>query len=228
MADLKTDYVNDVLDTDVNNERTYNLVDANGNLIYEGIKIRETTVLATTGDNYGATQINEQNTFINGLKADFSQALTDLKATAIAQAVGATGTTFASVISKLGEIVNRGAWSSNATSNGTITIPQGYHNGSGTVSVNVQHNPSFGMVATAGDRGGGGSAYISGYKRYIVFVSRSNNESGYPTVSGCGATYLSSAHMMYAQVCSVYYCTSSGTITISGDVVRGWFVVGVN
>jgi len=72
MADLKTDYVNDVLDTDVNNERTYNLVDANGNLIYEGIKIRETTVLATTGDNYGAPQINEQNETINQINADLS------------------------------------------------------------------------------------------------------------------------------------------------------------
>lgn len=72
MADLKTDYVNDVLDTNVNNERTYNLVDANGNLIYEGIKIRETTVLSTTGDNYGALQINEQNTKINQINNDLS------------------------------------------------------------------------------------------------------------------------------------------------------------
>ena len=72
MADLKTDYVNDVLDTDVNNERTYNLVDANGNLIYEGIKIRETTVLSTTGDNYGALQINEQNTKINQINNDLT------------------------------------------------------------------------------------------------------------------------------------------------------------
>lgn len=72
MADLKTDYKNDVLDTDVNTERTYNLVDANGNLIYKGIKIRETTVLATTGDDYGALQINEQNTKINQINNDLS------------------------------------------------------------------------------------------------------------------------------------------------------------
>lgn len=72
MADLKTDYVNDVLDTDVNTERTYNLVDANGNLIYEGIKIRETTVLSTTGDDYGALEINEQNEAINQINADLS------------------------------------------------------------------------------------------------------------------------------------------------------------
>lgn len=78
MADLRTDYVNDVLDTDVNNERTYNLVDANGNLIYEGIKIRETTVLATTGDDYGALQINEQNEKINQINADLSDISADI------------------------------------------------------------------------------------------------------------------------------------------------------
>jgi hypothetical protein len=36
-----------------------------------------------------------------------------------------------------GSMVNRGAWSANATSNGAVTIPAGYHNGSGKVNVNV-------------------------------------------------------------------------------------------
>jgi hypothetical protein len=36
-----------------------------------------------------------------------------------------------------GSMVNRGAWSANATSNGAVTIPAGYHNGAGKVNVNV-------------------------------------------------------------------------------------------
>ncbi len=36
-----------------------------------------------------------------------------------------------------GSMVNRGAWSTNATSNGAVTIPAGYHSGSGKVNVNV-------------------------------------------------------------------------------------------
>ena len=140
MADLKTDYVNDVLDTDVNTERTYNIVDSQGNIIYANARIRETTAFTTEGDTYGAPEINEQNTFINGLKTSFSQALADLKATAIAQAVGVTvSDTFAQVITKLGAIVNRGKVTQSLnTSTTSYTIAQGYHNGQGTVSITTQ------------------------------------------------------------------------------------------
>lgn len=85
MADLKTDYVNDVLDADVNTERTYNIVDSQGNIIYANARIRETTVFTTEGDKYGAIQVNEQNTAINQqneainqLGADIAQINVDL------------------------------------------------------------------------------------------------------------------------------------------------------
>lgn len=140
MADvLKTDYVNDVLDTDVNTERTYNIVDSQGNIIYANARIRETTVFTTEGEPYGAPEINEQNTFINGLKSTFSQTLADLKATAIAQAVGVTvSDTFAQVITKLGAIINRGKVTKTLSGGETYTIPEGYHNGQGTVSAPAQ------------------------------------------------------------------------------------------
>jgi hypothetical protein len=49
-----------------------------------------------------------------------------------------TGKTFYSGGSKkTGTMTNRGAWTSTATSNGSVTIPAGYHNGSGKVTVNV-------------------------------------------------------------------------------------------
>lgn len=141
MADtLRTDYQDDVLDAEVNEYRVYDIVDGNGNVVAANVHLEDKTVYSQTGDDYGSTDINEQNTFINGLKATFSQTLTDLKATAIAQAVGVTvSDTFAQVIAKLGAIVNRGKVTQSLnTSTKSYTIPQGYHNGQGTVSITTQ------------------------------------------------------------------------------------------
>lgn len=141
MADtLRTDYQDDVLDAEVNEYRVYDIVDGNGNVVAANVHLEDKTVYSQTGDDYGRTDINEQNTFINGLKATFSQTLTDLKATAIAQAVGVTvSDTFAQVITKLGAIVNRGKVTQSLnTSTKSYTIPQGYHNGQGTVSITTQ------------------------------------------------------------------------------------------
>lgn len=170
---LKTDYVNDVLDTSVNTERTYDIVDENDQVIYTGVKLRETTEFTTEGDSYGATEINEQNTFINGLKADFSQALTDLKATAVAQAVGATGSTFASVIAKLAEIVDRGAVSQSLNPGGSYTVPKGYHNGSGKVTAK-----SNTTTYTATTRGASLDMGATNLNRYVNTNGVPNTNSG--------------------------------------------------
>lgn len=136
MADtLKTDYVDDVLDTSINTNRKYKLINnADGTVSFEDV-----TEYLTNGDNYGAKDINEQNTFINNLKESFSQALADLRNTAIAQAVGVVASdTFAQIVTKLGAIVNRGKVTKALTGGETYTIPQGYHDGTGTVSAPAQ------------------------------------------------------------------------------------------
>lgn len=140
MADtLRTDYEDDVLDAEANEYRVYDIVDGNGNVVAANVHLEDKTVYSQTGDDYGSTDINEQNTFINGLKATFSQTLADLKATAIAQAVGVTvSDTFAQVIAKLGAIINRGKVTKTLSGGETYTIPQGYHNGQGTVSAPAQ------------------------------------------------------------------------------------------
>ena len=96
--------------------------------------------ISQEGDAFSATNMNDLEQRIadefSELNSSFSNALTSLKNTAIAQAVGATGSTFTSVIAKLGEIVNRGAWSASMSSTGSVTIPNGYHNGTGTVKTN--------------------------------------------------------------------------------------------
>lgn len=77
---------------------------------------------------------------IEGLKSAFSNALTALKNTAIAQAVGATvSDNFAQVIAKLATVANRGKVTQSLnTSTKSYTIPAGYHNGQGTVSITTQ------------------------------------------------------------------------------------------
>lgn len=47
-----------------------------------------------------------------------------------------------------GTMTNNGAWTSTKTSNGSVTIPAGYHNGSGKVTVNVSTSTSPGALDT--------------------------------------------------------------------------------
>lgn len=47
-----------------------------------------------------------------------------------------------------GTMTNRGAWTSTKTSNGSVTIPEGYHNGSGKVTVNVSTSTATGELDT--------------------------------------------------------------------------------
>lgn len=47
-----------------------------------------------------------------------------------------------------GTMTNRGAWTASKTSNGDVTIPAGYHNGSGKVTVNVSTTIETGELDT--------------------------------------------------------------------------------
>lgn len=47
-----------------------------------------------------------------------------------------------------GTMTNRGAWTSTQTSNGSVTIPEGYHNGNGKVTVNVSTSTATGALDT--------------------------------------------------------------------------------
>lgn len=99
-----------------------------------------TTVVEELSDIEAMTVFNGEAAgakAVKTLKQAFSDALTALKNTAIAQAVGATGSTFTAVINKLAEIVNNGDTSKTitaGTSNKTSSIPAGYTSG-GTITV---------------------------------------------------------------------------------------------
>lgn len=62
-----------------------------------------------------------------------------------------TGYTFSNSSSTglSGSMANQGAWKKTVTANGTYSIPAGYHNGSGSVVVNVPAPMSTGEIATA-------------------------------------------------------------------------------
>ncbi len=163
---LKTDYVDDELDTDVNENRVFDIVDENGTVIQSGVSFVDRTVYDKTGDDYGAQQVNEQNEQINNQKeqidelADdlgnkssassvtgndafskianlysaFSNALTALKNTTIAQVVGATGSTFTSVIQKLSTITSPGRNTSVKWQDNVLKIVEGNLGARGTCS----------------------------------------------------------------------------------------------
>lgn len=69
MSELKTDYKDDILDETVNTNRTFNVRDNQGNLLYQDVQLEETTVFEQEGDTFGAQQVNESNAKINELDA---------------------------------------------------------------------------------------------------------------------------------------------------------------
>lgn len=106
---------------------------------YGHVKLSDTYSSKVSGGAAANGMAASQNALYNAyntLNTNFSSALTDLKATAIAQAVGATGTTFTSVIATLGTIIDQGKKTQTLSASTTsYTIPAGYHNGQGSVSV---------------------------------------------------------------------------------------------
>ena len=87
-----------------------------------------------TTTQLGATNVQ---TAIEKLKVAFSSALTSLKATPIAQAVGATGSTFAAVIQKLNAIATPGKSTSVKWSDNILKIVDGNLGSRGRCSDNV-------------------------------------------------------------------------------------------
>lgn len=72
MADLRTNYQDDVLDASKNTARVYDLVNSDGNVVLAGVHLEDKTVYTTEGDDYGAADINTQNGKINELSNDLT------------------------------------------------------------------------------------------------------------------------------------------------------------
>lgn len=61
MSDLKTNYTDDILDSDVNSKRKYRII----NNADETISLEDVTVYLQNGDVFGAKDINETNEKVN-------------------------------------------------------------------------------------------------------------------------------------------------------------------
>ena len=79
MADLKTNYVDDVLDASVNDKRKYNMIqNADGTVSFDDV-----TAYTQNGDSFGAKDVNDTNTAVNVLNENLDKlnvlALSEIK-----------------------------------------------------------------------------------------------------------------------------------------------------
>ena len=129
-----------------------------------------------------------------------------------------TGKTFYSGGSKkTGAMTNQGAWSTTKTSNGSVTIPAGFHNGSGKVTVNVSTStvtgeldtPSISFDKTLGRFTATSKVKTSGY----ISTSDTTTKS-YTITRYLGGEYTPTKESKTVSL-TEKYCT--GDVVIKGD-----------
>ena len=108
---------------------------------------------------------------VNGLNQSFSNALTDLKNTDVAKAVGANGSKFPTVIGVLGAIKTylSGAVSKDVQVGSSYKIPEGYHDGSSEIKAVAKSGTNPTQITTNGTHSTGG------YESVNVQVSALDN-----------------------------------------------------
>lgn len=65
MAELKTDYKDDVLDASVNEKRLFNIVSKDGIVLFENVWLQDVTAYTQNGDTFGAADINRITKEVN-------------------------------------------------------------------------------------------------------------------------------------------------------------------
>ncbi len=95
---------------------------------------------------------------VNGLNQSFSNALTDLKNTDVAKAVGANGSKFPTVIGVLGAIKTylSGAVSKDVQVGSSYKIPEGYHDGTSAIKAVAKSGTNPTQITTNGTHSTGG------------------------------------------------------------------------
>jgi hypothetical protein len=154
------------------------------------------------------------------LENSFSEALTALKNTAIARAVGAVGNTFTSVIAKLATIVDRGKVTQTLdTTTTSYTIPQGYHNGQGTVSISTQ---AISMIPTTQ---GTTVKPSNGKVLKSVFVGPQQHRETYTATARSSALDLGEVHnFRYINTDKVPSTTVNGGISVIFEYLNNPYI----
>lgn len=97
MADLKTDYKDDVLDTTQNTKRKYQMIDnGDGTVSFEDV-----TKYIQQGDSFGADDTNATNTKVNALESDIDEINDKLTLKELASVTTASGKTFRQALLEL-------------------------------------------------------------------------------------------------------------------------------
>ena len=129
-----------------------------------------------------------------------------------------TGKTFYSGGSKkTGTMTNQGAWSTTKTSNGDVTIPAGFHNGSGKVSVNVSTSTATGALDTPSisfDKKLGRFTATSKVKTSGYISTSDTTTKSYTITRYLGGEYTPTKESKTVSL-TEKYCT--GDVVIKGD-----------
>lgn len=140
---------------------------------------------------------------------------------------------------KNGTMVNRGAWGTSVAAGGSVTIPAGYHNGSGRVTasdsarnVNILVNSTGRIASGPWDLHYSNTFY--GYHSFIVSVVARNIDPLWGTTLSASSGSVSSAYLqaiameddvtyLHAKLFTVSNANvSSTTLTITGYGGSGW------
>ncbi len=116
-----------------------------------------------------------------------------------------------------GTMTNNGAWTSTKTSNGSVTIPAGYHNGSGKVSVNVSTSTSAGALDTPSinfDTTNGKFTATSKVKTSGYIGTSETKSASYTITRYLGGEYTPTKASRTVSLTG-QYCT--GDVVIKGD-----------
>ena len=116
-----------------------------------------------------------------------------------------------------GTMTNHGAWTSTKTSNGSVTIPEGYHNGSGKVTVNVSTSTTTGELDTPSisfDKKLGRFTATSKVKTSGYISTSDITSKSYTLSKYSGGEYTPTKASQTVSV-SGKYCT--GNVVIKGD-----------
>ncbi len=138
---------------------------------------------------------------LNTKMSSFEQAKSTIVNSALGKALGmAASTALATAAAKIASIVNRGAWTSRITTyNGKVTVPAGYHNGSGYVQASITNRGAWSSTITTA---GGSITIPAGY----------HNGSGKVSVSGL---YVPPKKQNGSFTSTKMYAGSSSTQTIT-------------
>ena len=117
---------------------------------------------------------------------------------------------------KVGTMPNNGAWSSVATGNGKVIIPEGYHNGSGYVDVSGSYNEGF----NAGKQSVSVKRMEKSMRKGDTWDVSSYNVLGYGLTSA-GLSYYSWDNGSMGLSCGVSYSNGKITYNASGSIGQG-------